>query len=113
MKNFLGDIVKNFSPFSRHNKRSPQHRGIDSGGTISTALDARTRGKARSPKHGGLALDGSDPSERPHVAARPTTPDYTSMTVRALRDDAKGRGYRGLSRLRKAELVSLLVEDDS
>jgi hypothetical protein len=108
MKNFLGDIVKNFSPFSRHNKRSPQHRGVASGGSIPTS-----QGKARSPKHGGLALDGSDPYERPHVAARPTTPDYASMTVRALRSDAKERGYRGLSRLRKAELVSLLVEDDS
>jgi hypothetical protein len=95
--------VKNFSIFSRHNPDAPQHRGVASGGTIRT-------GRAKSPKAGGLDLDGTDTpklQETPSVGARPATP--TTGTVAELRAECKRRGVKGYSRMKKAELLSILA----
>ena len=98
--------MKFFSIFSRHNRKSPQHRGVASGGTVPTS-----RGMARSPKAGGLDLDGTDrqgivPQETPSVGARPS---LCMSTVTELRAECKRRGLKGYSRMKKAELISFLA----
>jgi hypothetical protein len=73
---------------SRHNGSLPQHRGINSGGTLPT-------GQAKSPKYGG------------HGKVAPK--NYAAMTVAQLRAEAKSAGLRGFSRWRKAQLVAALT----
>ena len=73
---------------SRYNKALPQHRGVQSGGTLPT-------GQAKSPKYGG------------HGKVAPK--NWGTMTVAQLRAEAKSAGLRGYSRWRKAQLVAALT----